>query len=228
MRAILAALATLALATAACADVADAPAPVPATVTERYSYVVGAEVARSFQRDGVHIDVAAFTRAMRDVFGGAELAMTADEMRRAVADRQAQERAERAQVMAEKKQEEDAFLAGFREREGVRELAHGVLYRVLEAGTGDSPDTDSEVTVHYEGTLMDGTVFDSTHQRGEPARLDLERVISGWQVAIPLMREGARWEIAVPAAQAYGSRGAGGVIGPGEPLVFEVELIEVH
>lgn len=200
----------------------------PASVMERYSYMVGAEVALSFQRDGVALDADAFALGVADVLAGRELRLSADEMRQAAAQRREDYLAERAALLQQKAAEEQAFLAAFRQRGDVRELAGGVLYRVLEAGSGDSPDTDSEVTVHYRGTLKDGSEFDSSHQRGEPARLDLARVIPGWRAALPLMREGARWEIAVPAAQAYGDEGRPGAIGPGEPLLFEVELIEVH
>ncbi|MDZ7751098.1 MAG: FKBP-type peptidyl-prolyl cis-trans isomerase [Gammaproteobacteria bacterium] len=210
------------------APATDAADGKPETVLERYSYLVGTEVGRSFKRDGVAIDPEAFALGLADAVAGREPRLTQQEMDEAAVERREAVRREQAALLAQKAADEEAFLTAFRQREGVKQLADGVLYRTLEAGTGASPDTDSEVTVHYRGTLADGTEFDSSHARGEPTRIDLTRVIPGWRAALPMMREGARWEIAIPAAQGYGKQGAAGVIGPGEPLLFEVELIEVH
>ena len=107
------------------------------------------------------------------------------------------------------------------------DLGDGLSYRILRPGTGASPTLSDVIRVHYRGTLADGTVFDSSYKRGQPADFPLGRLIPGWQKAIPLMKEGAKWELHIPAALAYGEKGAGDVIPPGAPLTFEIELIKV-
>ena len=119
------------------------------------------------------------------------------------------------------------FLEQNRTREGVVELENGLQYKILRPGTGANPAPDSEVTVHYRGSLINGVEFDSSYKRNQPAKLSLNRVIKGWQQALPMMKTGALWQLYIPANLAYGSAGQG-VIGPDEALVFEVELIEVH
>ena len=106
-------------------------------------------------------------------------------------------------------------------------MENGLQYKILRPGSGPNPEPGGEVTVHYRGTLLDGKEFDSSYRRNEPARLSLNRVIRGWQQALPLMKTGALWEIYIPSELAYGPAGQG-EIGPDATLVFEVELIEVH
>ncbi len=119
------------------------------------------------------------------------------------------------------------FFAENGKQEGVVTLPSGLQYRVLRAGTGKSPTLEDRVRVHYRGVLLDGTEFDSSYARGAPAEFGLARLIKGWQEALPLMREGAKWEIYIPAELGYGEAGAGNVIPPGAALIFEVELIAV-
>jgi FKBP-type peptidyl-prolyl cis-trans isomerase len=121
-----------------------------------------------------------------------------------------------------------SFLARNRGREGVIALASGLQYEILEAGSGPHPDPTSRVTVHYRGTLLDGTEFDSSYGRGEPAIFGLDHVIAGWREALPLMPEGAKWKLFVPPDLAYGERGAGPRIPPNATLVFEVELVSAN
>ena len=120
-----------------------------------------------------------------------------------------------------------AFLASNTENEGVVEMPDGLQYRIVRAGDGPKPSADDRVVVHYRGRLLDGTEFDSSYQRGEPAEFMVGGVIRGWQAALKAMPKGSRWEVWIPAALAYGERGAGGVIGPNQALHFEIELIEV-
>jgi len=120
-----------------------------------------------------------------------------------------------------------AFREAYGQREGVSKTDSGILYRVLVPGTGAQPTADDTVVVHYQGTLVDGTEFDSSIRRGQPATFSLAGIIPGWQEALQLMKEGARWEVVIPPELAYGSTGAGGAIGPEETLIFEIELIEV-
>jgi len=104
----------------------------------------------------------------------------------------------------------------------------GLQYRVIKDGAGEQPASEDSVTVHYHGTLPDGTVFDSSYERGEPVTFPLNRVIAGWSEALQLMKEGDKWQLYIPSHLAYGSQGAGGQIGPNQTLVFEVELIKVQ
>ena len=122
----------------------------------------------------------------------------------------------------------EAFLAENAQRESVVTLPSGLQYEVIEEGDGATPGHRSTVVVHYSGTLIDGTPFDSSLQRGEPARFPVNRVIPGWTEALRLMRVGDKWRLFIPADLAYGDRGVGPVIAPGSTLIFEVELLEVQ
>ncbi len=131
--------------------------------------------------------------------------------------------------MAAKNQTEgEAFLTENAKKEGVVVTASGLQYKVLEAGEGDSPMPSDVVTVHYRGTLVDGTQFDSSYDRGQPATFPVGGVIAGWTEALQLMKPGAKWQLVIPADLAYGERGAGQVIGPNSTLLFDVELISVE
>jgi FKBP-type peptidyl-prolyl cis-trans isomerase FklB len=186
------------------------------------------QVGQSFLRDGLDIDPDAFARAVRDVLTGAQPLLSEAEVEEVLAERRRAVSDSRQTLIADKAEAEAAFLAAQAERPGMEALEGGVLYQVLEAGDGPRPAADGTVTVHYRGTLADGTVFDSSLQRGEPATFQLSRVIPGWREALTHMAEGSSWRIVIPSELAYGEEGVGGVIGPGEPLVFEVQLLEVH
>ena len=121
----------------------------------------------------------------------------------------------------------EAFLAENAKKEGVKTLPSGLQYKVITEGKGKQPTKNDTVVVHYKGTLIDGREFDSSHKRGEPAEFGVTQVIKGWTEALQLMKEGAKWEVYLPWQLAYGANGAGGLIGPHETLVFEVELLKV-
>ena len=120
-----------------------------------------------------------------------------------------------------------AFLAGKANEDDVTVLPSGLMYKVIDAGEGATPGPSDQVTVHYRGTLIDGTVFDSSYDRGQPATFPVNRVIAGWVEALQLMSEGSKWELYIPSELAYGRGGAGGDIGANCTLIFEVELIEI-
>ena len=122
----------------------------------------------------------------------------------------------------------DNFIKYNATQEGVVSLPSGLQYRVIQEGTGAKPGYRDKVTVHYRGTLIDGTEFDSSYKRGNPATFPVNRVIKGWTQALGLMREGAKWELFIPSDLAYGEQGSGEQIGPNETLIFEVELIKVN
>ncbi|MBL4603961.1 MAG: FKBP-type peptidyl-prolyl cis-trans isomerase [Emcibacteraceae bacterium] len=123
---------------------------------------------------------------------------------------------------------ETSFLEENKNKEGITVTDSGLQYKVLLEGTGNSPKATDRVTVHYEGTLTDGTVFDSSYERGQPIDFGLNQVIRGWTEGVQLMKEGAKYKFFIPSELAYGSRGAGGLIGPDEDLIFTVELIRVN
>jgi FKBP-type peptidyl-prolyl cis-trans isomerase FklB len=133
-----------------------------------------------------------------------------------------------AAVAEKNKKEGEDFLAVNKKKEGVIALPSGLQYRVLKEGKGKSPKATDNVTVHYRGTLIDGTEFDSSYKRGQPATFPLNRVIRGWTEALQLMKEGAKWELVIPSNLAYGERGAGAIIGSNALLIFEVELLAVN
>ena len=154
--------------------------------------------------------------------------LSMEQMQVAATEFQAQVTAELEQESISNKAEETKYLAANREKEGVTVLASGVQYSVITAGTGKAPGAEGKITVHYRGTLLDGTEFDSSYQRGEPAELEIGQVIEGWQQVLPLMKEGDKWDVAIPASLAYGASGAGSAIGPDEMLLFEIELVAVN
>lgn len=119
------------------------------------------------------------------------------------------------------------FLEDYKQQEGVIERPSGLLIKVIEEGTGDYPSFSSDITAHYTGKLIDGTVFDTTRETGQPFTFTMDQVIKGWQEALMLMREGAHYEVVIPAELGYGSAGAQGLIPPGATLVFDIELLEV-
>ena len=121
-----------------------------------------------------------------------------------------------------------AYLATNRTKPGVVVTPSGLQYRIITAGTGRKPNASDQVTVHYRGTLIDGTEFDSSYKRNQPATFPVGGVIAGWIEALQMMPEGSKWELVIPANLAYGSRGAGGVIPPDATLIFEVELIKIR
>jgi FKBP-type peptidyl-prolyl cis-trans isomerase len=140
----------------------------------------------------------------------------------------AQQQEAKQKVAGEKnKTEGEAFLAKNKARKEVKTTASGLQYEVLTEGTGANPKATDTVTVNYKGTLMDGTTFDSSYDRGQPATFVLNQVIPGWTEGVQLMKVGSKYKFYIPSALGYGERGAGGVIGPNAPLVFEVELVSI-
>lgn len=202
----------------------------PETDEGRLGYSLGVTLGQSIQQDVDDLDVDAFTQAIQDVFAGGELAMSDEEMAETLMRFQEQAMASRETEAAERAEssraEGEAYLAANAEAEGVEVTASGLQYRVLEAGDGATPGPEDSVEVHYEGTLIDGTVFDSSLERGEPVSFRVDQVIDGWQEALQLMSVGDSWEIVIPAELAYGAQGQG-PIGPHETLIFHVELLDV-
>jgi len=195
------------------------------TEMEKVSYSLGVNVAKSVKNQGLtSIDSEAIAQAFTDVFEGNELKISEQESNLILQDyfgKLAKE-AQSANVEAGQK-----FLAENAKRDGVTTTSTGLQYEVLVAGTGDFPKETDQVTVHYHGTLIDGTVFDSSVERGQPATFPVNGVIPGWVEALQLMNPGAKYKLFIPSNLAYGERGAGGSIGPNATLIFEVELISI-
>lgn len=201
------------------------------TEAKRFSYVVGMDVGNSLKDLGADLDVDTVIKAIRDVMEGEDLLLNeaqANELKQAFFQKRQQEAAEQAQQQAAANREQgEAFLAENARKDGVETTESGLQYEVIEEGSGESPAASDRVTVHYTGTLIDGTVFDSSRERGQPATFALNQVIPGWTEGLQLMNEGAHYKFYIPSELAYGERGAGDVIEPGSTLIFDVELIEV-
>ncbi len=195
------------------------------TEMEKVSYSLGVNVAKSVKNQGLEsIDSEAIAQAFTDVFEGNDLKISEQESNVILQEYfgKLAQKAQSANVEAGQK-----FLAENAKREGVVTTATGLQYEVLAEGSGDSPKETDQVTVHYHGTLIDGTVFDSSVERGQPATFPVNGVIPGWVEALQLMKPGAKYKLFIPSNLAYGERGAGGSIGPNATLIFEVELISI-
>jgi FKBP-type peptidyl-prolyl cis-trans isomerase FklB len=139
----------------------------------------------------------------------------------------AKQMAAREEGLGKNKAEGEKFLADNKKKEGIKTTASGLQYKVITAGTGKTPKATDTVKTHYRGTLINGTEFDSSYKRGEPAEFPVNGVIKGWTEALQLMKEGAKWQLFIPSELAYGERGAGRDIGPNSTLIFDIELISV-
>ncbi len=210
----------------------DAPAPAFNSDKEKEAYAVGVDMARNLRRQGIDINAAAMAKGMQDELSNAKLLMSETELRAALNSFQTdlkQKRARTLKAVAEvNKQAGDAFLSANKAKEGVVALPSGLQYKVLKNGEGRKPSATDTVTVNYRGTLLDGTEFDSSFGRGQPATFKVDAVIAGWKEALQLMTVGSKWQLFVPSQLAYGEKGSGRFIGPNAALIFEVELIAVQ
>jgi FKBP-type peptidyl-prolyl cis-trans isomerase FklB len=201
---------------------------------QKISYSVGYQVGGDFRRQGLEIDPELVVKGVLDAQAGSEPLLTPEEMRQTLTELKQQAAAAAKQQREEQARknlaEGEAFLAENAEKEGVVTLPSGLQYKVLSEGEGDPPAATGTgtVTVHYRGTLIDGSEFDSSYVRGEPATFPLDRVIPGWTEGLQLMRPRAKYRLFVPPELAYGERGGGPKIGPNSMLVFEVELLSVQ
>lgn len=228
--------AAVAIAVSGCNDEsssAEKAAPAaPQSDLQQFSYSVGVMLARDMQRKGVNeLDVDAMGTAIRDVLGGKPLQLSDEQMQGALekaAQKMMEQRLAESKAKADQaKQAGEKYLAENGAKEGVVTLPSGIQYKVLTEGSGEKPTLESTVVAHYHGTLVDGTVFDSSYDRGTPATFALGRVVQGWQEVLPLMPVGSKWQVAIPSELAYGEAGAPPKIGGNETLLFDIELIEI-
>ena len=201
------------------------------TAKEKQSYSIGADIGSKLKSQSIDIDTDLFSQGVKDAFSGEKLMMTEQEMKDTLMALQKElmdKQAERNKQVGEKnKKEGEAFLSENKKKEGVKTLPSGLQYKVIKEGTGKTPKAEDTVVTNYRGTLIDGTEFDSSLKRGQPATFPVKGVIPGWTEALQLMKEGSKWELFIPSNLAYGERGAGGTIGPNAALIFEIELISV-
>ncbi len=198
------------------------------TEKQKVSYIIGYQVGLNLKREGAEVEPSLLAEAIRDALDGAEPKLSREEMQATMKAVQEKKVKEQKAILEKNEKAGQDFLAANKKKQGVVELPSGLQYKVIKAGSGNQPKADDTVSVNYKGTLINGKQFDSSYDRGQPATFPLNGVIQGWQEALQLMKEGAKWEIYVPAKLAYGSRGAGSDIGPGETLIFEVELLEIQ
>lgn len=196
------------------------------TTVDTFSYCLGLNIADNLKKQGIkEINPKLFIKAIETIYTDAETAFTIDKADSIVNDYFIKLKDMAAQENLEKGKK---FLEENKKNEGVVALESGLQYKIITEGTGPKPKATDKVLCHYKGTLIDGTVFDSSYDRGEPISFPLNGVISGWTEALQLMGTGSKWILYIPSDMAYGERGAGGVIGPNETLIFEVELISIN
>ena len=195
------------------------------------SYSVGLQMGESLKLGADDMDIEALVKGIRDGMGDKEKMLTKEEVQNNFSKFQ--------KIMTAKFQEDqkrkaeegivkgDEFLKENAQKEGVVTLPSGLQYKIIEAGSGPSPKATDQVVVHYRGRLLDGTQFDSSYDRGQPATFGVGQVIKGWTEGLQLMSTGAKWELYIPSELAYGARGAGQTIPPNSTLIFEVELLEI-
>lgn len=198
------------------------------TVEQQASYGVGRQMGEQLASNAFEgVDAEAVAAGLKDALGGQPSVVSQEDLAKAfqvITERMQAAEAEKAKTLGA---EGEAFLAENAKRDEVTVTASGLQFEVLVAGDGEKPTASSTVRTHYHGTLIDGTVFDSSVDRGEPAEFPVNGVIAGWTEALQMMPIGSKWKLTLPYNLAYGERGAGGAIGPYATLVFEVELLAI-
>ena len=198
---------------------------------DKVSYAIGVYSGKNLKQQSVDVDADIMVKGIKDGLSGGKTLLTDQEMQEVMTAFQKEltaKQAEKRKAMAEKnKKEGEAFLAENRKKEGVKTLPSGLQYKVIQEGTGKTPKATDSIVAHYRGTRLDGTEFDSSLKRNQPATFKLDNVIQGWREAILMMKEGAKWQIFIPSNLAYGENGAG-PIEPNAALIFDVELIKIE
>jgi len=192
---------------------------------EKFSYALGMSIAGNLIQSGVKtVNPELFLEAFKDTYEGKKPMVAPEDANRILEEFIGKANADKG---ADNMEEGLKFLAENRSQEGVIELPSGLQYKVLKDGDGEMPTAADQVKCHYHGTLINGTVFDSSVERGEPATFPVNGVIKGWVEALQLMSTGSKWRLFIPSDLAYGQQGAGGAIGPNTALIFDVELLEI-
>jgi FKBP-type peptidyl-prolyl cis-trans isomerase len=201
------------------------------TSKDKFSYAIGMKTGESLKKQSVPVDPSIMARGMKDALAGGKTLMTDEEAQAAITEVQMDVRKKMQEKMqaegAENKKKGDAFLAENKSKPGVVALPDGLEYKILKEGTGPKPTSSDTVECNYRGTLIDGKEFDSSYKRGKPAQFAVTGVIKGWTEALQLMPVGSKWQLFIPADLAYGERSPSPDIGPGDTLVFEIELLSI-
>jgi FKBP-type peptidyl-prolyl cis-trans isomerase len=213
-----------------------AAAPALTTRKQKFSYALGMNIGSglgaNLKKQSVDVDSTLVSQGLKDAMSGSKTRLTQEEAQTVLTEvqnevrKQQQEKAQ--QAAAANKTEGEAFLAANKSKDGVVTLPSGLQYKILTVGTGPKPTASDSVRCNYRGTLINGTEFDSSYKRGQPATFGAGQVIKGWTEALQLMPVGSKWQLFVPASLAYGERGAGAEIGPNATLIFEVELLSIE
>ncbi len=198
---------------------------------DKVSYCIGINIGSSFKQQGIDVNLDVLMAGFKDALSGSKTILTQEEIQQTLMTFQRElmtKQAEHAKELTEKnKKEGEAFLVENKKKEGVKTTASGLQYKIITEGKGKRPTADDTVRVHYKGTLLDGSEFDSSYKLGEPAEFSVSGVIPGWTEAVQLMPVGSKWQLFIPSKLAYGEQGQGPVIGPNATLIFEVELLAV-
>ncbi len=200
------------------------------TELDKVSYVIGTQIAQNFKQQGVEVNIDPLIVGLKDAMAGKELALSNEEMQVVMSAFQqrmmAKQMAEQAEEASKNLAEAQKFLEANEAKEGVKTLPSGLQYKIITEGTGKIPTAENTVKTHYRGTLIDGSEFDSSYKRNEPAEFPVKGVIKGWVEALQLMKVGAKWELYIPPNLAYGERPRPG-IPTNSLLIFEIELLEI-
>jgi FKBP-type peptidyl-prolyl cis-trans isomerase FklB len=198
---------------------------------DKVSYSIGLNIGSNFKKQNIELDYDLLMKGIKDGVSGTKPLLDETQVREVMMAFQKEMMAkqeERNKVLSEKnKKEGETFLADNKKKEGIKVTASGLQYRVIKEGTGEIPKATDTVVTNYKGTLIDGTEFDSSYKRGEPATFPVTGVIKGWTEALQLMKVGSKWQLFIPSDLAYGEKGAGRDIGPNATLIFEIELISI-
>ena len=198
------------------------------TDKQKLSYALGAYFSQGVKQQNVDLDIPTFLQAVEDSLNKAPLQMNESEIETVLNKYKEKLASERNAVAGTNKSAGQKFLEANKTKGGIVTQPSGLQYKIIKEGTGAKPTSESNVKVNYQGTLIDGKVFDSSYERGEPVSFNLNQVIKGWQEVLPLMSVGSKWQVFIPPDLAYGERGAGGAIGPNATLIFEIELMGIN
>jgi len=197
------------------------------TEKEKLSYTMGHQIGSGILNDKLDVEAEALALGITHSLKAEKSLLSPEEMNAVIETFQKEMQAKAAEAKSQSAGKGVEFLAENSSKEGVQVLESGMQYIVINQGSGEKPNATDTVDVHYEGSLIDGTVFDSSIKRGEPATFPVNGVIPGWQEALQLMEVGTKWQVFIPSELAYGEQGAGGAIGPNETLIFEMELLAI-
>lgn len=207
-------------------------APALTTRADKFSYALGMNLSQNLRRQSIEVNPDLLLQGLKDAMSGGKTLLTEDEERAVLTEAQNEARRQQQEKMQQageaNKKEGAIFLAANKSKEGVVTLPSGLQYKVLTQGAGPKPTATDSVVCNYRGTLINGTEFDSSYKRGEPATFPVGGVIKGWTEALQLMPVGSKWQLFVPSELAYADRGAGAAIGPNATLIFEVELLSIQ